>query len=184
MGICLCYVVSVVTDCVITAHDITAKKGKGNHAAGVFTQPFALGYVSSTFSLSFCFSRASVSSSSFLLPGSLLPVVSLSFLLFPWIRPFSHVTPLVSPLTMYLSTETGPPCPRTRPPKRRPHPLPNHRRGPGRVFLRLRPQILRPSSRSPQNQVDPRRCSNPRVLEGRERDRDRAFLGGREDLGG
>ncbi|KAL2118613.1 hypothetical protein VTJ04DRAFT_8273 [Mycothermus thermophilus] len=26
-------------------HDIKAKKGKGNHAAGVFTQPYALGYV-------------------------------------------------------------------------------------------------------------------------------------------
>lgn len=28
-----------------TAHDISAKKGKGNTAAGVFTQPYALGYV-------------------------------------------------------------------------------------------------------------------------------------------
>lgn len=27
------------------AHDITSKKGKGNTAAGVFTQPYALGYV-------------------------------------------------------------------------------------------------------------------------------------------
>jgi len=29
----------------LPAHDISAKKGKGNTAAGVFTQPYAIGYV-------------------------------------------------------------------------------------------------------------------------------------------
>jgi len=29
----------------LPAHDVSAKKGKGNTAAGVFTQPYALGYV-------------------------------------------------------------------------------------------------------------------------------------------
>jgi len=71
----LCYVISLATDCVIIAHDITAKKGKGNHAAGVFTQPFALGYVSLTFSISSCFSL-------------LLPPLSASF--FFWVQ-FSPV---------------------------------------------------------------------------------------------
>lgn len=36
---------TIFTDNYIKAHDITSKKGKGNTAAGVFTQPHALGYV-------------------------------------------------------------------------------------------------------------------------------------------